>query len=228
MASGSFDYGLGQTNIDRSTGIRFGVIPQNDILQAWADSSEADYGPATCGECGNEAVSIDEVPFDLDDCKVVGQVGYFRKRNARSIPRKHRAACGGHEEWRDEGREYACLSCARSFDSDDAFGDEPTGYVLDDGEYKAESGSDGDVFVTLSPYFTYGPLCSPCAPGAVYLRDGDEEGAKAYCFAPDWFNWFTDDGKEAAGEYDGEKTSCPYPVFRVSDGARVYTPAKVE
>lgn len=52
--SRGIDYGLGQTNIDRTTGIRFGVIPVNEVCQAWYDSSEADYGPATCGECGTE------------------------------------------------------------------------------------------------------------------------------------------------------------------------------
>lgn len=36
------DYGGGQTNIDHETGIRFGVIPANDVLQAWADSAEDD------------------------------------------------------------------------------------------------------------------------------------------------------------------------------------------
>jgi hypothetical protein len=34
------DYGNGMTNKDRDTGIRYGVISQNDVLQAWADSSD--------------------------------------------------------------------------------------------------------------------------------------------------------------------------------------------
>ena len=37
------DYGLGKTNIDTDTGIRFGVISQNEVLQAWCDSSESVY-----------------------------------------------------------------------------------------------------------------------------------------------------------------------------------------
>jgi|SRR5581483_6350153 len=49
------DYGKGQTNIGRKTGIRYGVISlNNDVLQAWADSSEPDYGPATCPRCGSK------------------------------------------------------------------------------------------------------------------------------------------------------------------------------
>ena len=38
------DYGRGVTNIDAETGIRYGVIPMNAVLQAWADSAEPNYG----------------------------------------------------------------------------------------------------------------------------------------------------------------------------------------
>lgn len=47
------DYGGGITNIDTKTGIRYGVIPVNDVLQAWADSSETVY-TARCPECGTD------------------------------------------------------------------------------------------------------------------------------------------------------------------------------
>jgi hypothetical protein len=87
-----------------------------------------------------------------------------------------------------------------------------------------QGGDDCDIFVMKSPYYTFGPFCSPCAPGAVYLRNGDTDGEKAYCFAPDWFpNW---DEEEITGVYCDEKTSCPYPVFRVSDDVCVFSPKK--
>jgi len=41
--SAGIDYGRGQTNIDHETGIRYGVIPVNDVLQAWSDESEPLY-----------------------------------------------------------------------------------------------------------------------------------------------------------------------------------------
>jgi len=44
MSDKGHDYGMGITNINPETGIRFGVIPQNDVLQAWCDGSEPDYG----------------------------------------------------------------------------------------------------------------------------------------------------------------------------------------
>ena len=42
------DYGMDKTNVDAETRIRYGVIPQNAVLQAWADSSEAYY---PCEDC---------------------------------------------------------------------------------------------------------------------------------------------------------------------------------
>ena len=49
------DYGLGRSNVDTATGIRFGVISQNEVLQAWADSSEPYYGETDDDE-------------EIDDC----------------------------------------------------------------------------------------------------------------------------------------------------------------
>lgn len=208
------DYGMGRTNMDTDTGIRFGVIPANDITQSWYDSSDPDYGKPSCGECGNEAVDLNadnEMPFDLDDLKTIRQEGTFRQHDVLRIPAKHRDDCGGHKEWHDEGRDYACLSCARSFDSDDAYGEEALGFNLDDGEYKAHQGGDDcDVFILESPYYTFAQYCSPCAPGACYLRNPvDSNGPKAYCFGPDWF--------------DSERP-CPYPVYRVDNDECIYTP----
>ena len=218
------DYGLGRTNIDQATGIRYGVIPANDLGESWYESSEPDYGPPSCGKCGNEAIEIDNVPFDLDDCKTIRQDGDFRKHDVLRIPKEYRDDCGGHKEWHNEGRDYACLGCARSFDSDDAFAEEAIGGTnLDDGEYQAHQGhDDSDVFILKSPYYTRAQFCSPCAPGAAYLRNPCEDGPKAYCFAPDWFRPWKDD--QVTGEYDGERTSCPYPVWRVEDDELVFKP----
>lgn len=53
------DYGLGQTNIDHENGIRFGVIPANDIIPEARDDFEMYYGDPSCGHCGNEAVPFE-------------------------------------------------------------------------------------------------------------------------------------------------------------------------
>jgi hypothetical protein len=131
--SKGIDYGMGLVNIDHENGIRFGVIHQNEVLQVWADSSEADYGDPTCGSCGNALTEAD----DTNDIEVEG--------------------------------EYYCETCETWCDSDDAYADEPLGFHLDDGEYTATQGGDGDIFITKSPYFTRAQFCSPCAPGACYL-----------------------------------------------------------
>ena len=47
------DYGNGKTNINTDTGIRFGVIPLNDVVQAWADSSQPWYGDTPEEEIGD-------------------------------------------------------------------------------------------------------------------------------------------------------------------------------
>jgi len=41
--SAGIDYGMGTVNIDQETGIRYGVIPVNDVCQAWSDESEPVY-----------------------------------------------------------------------------------------------------------------------------------------------------------------------------------------
>lgn len=50
------DYGRGLTNVDHETGIRYGVISVNEVCQAWADSSESDYGDPSCPGCGGDVV----------------------------------------------------------------------------------------------------------------------------------------------------------------------------
>jgi hypothetical protein len=153
------DYGMGQTNIDRETGIRYGVINLNseDMTEfAWEDF-EADYGDPTCGKCGNELVTFDE-------------------------DRGH----GDYEE--EDGQDLACEYCERTCeDGSDIYGEEPIGWTLDDGEYEATASADGDCFIVKSPYFTRAEFCSPCAPGAGHLGSPDPDGPRTYCFGHDWF-----------------------------------------
>jgi hypothetical protein len=189
------DYGRGQTNIDHKTGIHYGVISQHSVSQAWYDSAESDYGTPHCGECGNDATPSDS--HDLPDDVV-------------------------EADWFD-GKDFCCLSCERCFWSEEAYSDEPLGWALDDGEYKAVDCLDSDIMILFSPYYTYGPFCSPCVPGAINLDDADMDDKtgktaqqfhadakyvgypRAYCFGHDWF--------------DGGK--APYRVFRVSDDTEV-------
>lgn len=63
------DYGNGMTNIDVETGIRFGVINQNEVLQAWADDSEADYGEPSCPDCGYSVRQMTERDDRVYECE---------------------------------------------------------------------------------------------------------------------------------------------------------------
>lgn len=60
------DYGLGMTNIDKKSGIRFGVIPAHEVLEAWAGKSEPYYGEPTCPKCGLEVM---EAYYDERTCR---------------------------------------------------------------------------------------------------------------------------------------------------------------
>lgn len=168
--SKGIDYGMGQTNIDKSNGIRYGVIPSHDVCQAWADSSEADYGKPDTSDCG--------------------------------CPN-----CGHNDnEQREWGDSLICEECGESYEVELPDCCEPLAHISTDKDYEArQSNDDCDIFITSSPFYTYAPFCSPCAPGACYLRDAEEGGEKAYCFGHDYF----DEG------------IAPYPVYRVADDTQV-------
>lgn len=194
MASRGIDYGLGRTNIDKATGIRYGVISVHAITQAWYDSAEADYGSPTCPKCQREA----------DEPSAFGDT--FKD--------------GRPDDYTDEPYEsddYVCVECRHFFGSESAFGDEPLGWYLKDAEYEAVDCLDSDVMVIRSPFYTFGPYCSPCVPGGITLYDDEraleydaETGNKAYCFGHDWF----DEGK------------APYRVYRVEDDSEVLPEAR--
>ena len=168
------DYGMGKTNIDPKTGIRYGVISQNSVSGDALDDMVSDYGPPTCPKCGSPAVDIgaDGVP-DLGDDVI---------------------AANWAQEALHGWDEYACIACKYTFGSDSAFGDEAIGQYLDNNKYKVYNCLQSDLMVIMSPYWTYARFCSPCVPGAgdldAKVHDGQGD-CKAYCLGHDWF----DDGK---------------------------------
>lgn len=171
MINPGIDYGSGRTNIDHATGIRYGVISQHAVTQAWCNSSEPDYGPATCPGCGNDAV-------------------------------EYHADAHSHFAQDHGCADYACEQCEESFDSGDAFGEEPRGWSYAGDGYELVDCLDSDIMVLKSPFYTIGDYCSPCVPGGVSLESPNADGAKAYCLGHDWF----------------EGGSAPYPVYSVETG----------
>jgi len=162
MSNIGIDYGrIGQVNRNKKTGIHYGVINQNECLDAWADCSEPYSGDPTCPRCGNICSDYDAEKHADFEC-----------------------ATSGCED-------YTCEDCECIWDSMDVFGDEPLSWVLDTDEYFAESDDCGDIFITKSPYYTYAQFCSPCAPGAGHLSnpmEPDSGAPKSYCFSHDFFD----------------------------------------
>lgn len=159
MSDAGIDYGLGHSNIDRETGIRYGVISQHDISQALADSDlDYDYGNPSCPKCGGDATPAEEIGGDVD----------------------------GDDEMDGSG-EFGCERCKMLLAADEAFADEPFGWSYEGDGYKLTDCLDSDVFVLKSPFYTHAAFCSPCVPGAGNLNDAREHGVKTYCLGHDWF-----------------------------------------
>jgi hypothetical protein len=134
------DYGMRMSNIDHETGIRYGVINQNEVLQVWADSSEPYYGKpsgAICPHCQAE--------FDVNQDETKEMV----------------------IDWNDE---IECIECKEKFVIEFDDFSEPLSFSYnEDGYICHQSADDTDIFIIKSPYYTFAGYCSPCAPGAGYL-----------------------------------------------------------
>ena len=218
------DYGMGLSNIDSKTGIRYGVISSRSlnpdvIYEVMSDG--ADYGKPTCPKCGG-------IVLDSGDDAI-----------PPSEERKDKAEGG---DWTYKGNDYVCLTCKRTYWSDRVYSEEPLGWAYNSDGYKLTDCLDSDVFVLESPFYTYAQFCSPCVPGAGNLDSPIDTplivfgggcrhfpavshginpaeicaecesglSPKIYCLGHDWFK---DD-------------KAPYRVFRVSDDTEVMPDGK--
>jgi ribosomal protein L37AE/L43A len=164
------DYSLGRTNIDHTTGIRYGVIPVSQFNEFFDDMFEAEYGDPTCPKCGN---TVNEKSLHKD---------YYCDQ----------CHCNDLDGIDQESQEYTDLYNdtikGNCYYSDQCFGDQPIGWTGTDSNYEYSADSDCiDAFITKSPYYTHAQFCSPCAPGACYLLNPCADGPKAYCFGHDCF-----------------------------------------
>ena len=187
MAYIGIDYASGTgSNTDPKTGIRYGVISQHSVSPNAADDLEPDYGEPHCPVCGNDVIAVDS----LSTTEAISQWENYSKHGCD---------------------DYACMTCEHFLDSSEVFADEAQGFTYDKDGYKLVDCLDSDIFVLLSPYYTYAQFCSPCVPSAGNLDTPllAEDGApKTYALGLDWFD---------------EYNSCPYKdnLYYVSDNTRV-------
>lgn len=157
------DYGLGKSNVDPSTGIRYGLIAINSCNQFIWDTLEADYGEPTCPDCGSE---VEDYNASIADNEIAPY----------TYPKY---GCA----------DYMCSDCQKVFDTAEVWPEEPNGYFFDDDGYSLVSGFDStELFVLKSRYYTHAQFCSPCAPGAGNLNHYIEDGPKTYCLDSTWFD----------------------------------------
>jgi len=161
--SAGIDYGLGTTNIDIATSIRYGVISQHSLMGEALEGMEPDYGDPHCPECGGNVLESSDVKHYV----------LWTRRMDRD---------GTHGCF-----DYACLACRQGFDSDACFSDEPIGYSCPDDEYELQSCLDSDIMVLKSPFYTHAQFCSPCVPGGGNLDSPMVGGVRAFALGHDWF-----------------------------------------
>ena len=98
-------------------------------------------------------------------------------------------ACGNEIEEVPEN--CTCEHCDYNAERDDEwYPDDPNCWKYDGEGYYLILNESNDIWVFKSPHTTTKwSHCSPCAPGAAYLDNGEEhENDPAYCLGPEWYD----------------------------------------
>ena len=94
-----YDYGRGKTNVSNvtlpgtATVIRYGVISQNEVMQAWCDESEGWYGKPHCPECGAE---LEDDVCDGHECECGYTIDWVGEDCYGDEPISHYVDGGGY------------------------------------------------------------------------------------------------------------------------------------
>lgn len=153
----SIDYGMGLANIDREAGIRYGVISVNRLASHAWDTIASEGTDLDYAEAVENLTS--ELAAAIDSVLRDYAATYDKRELAESIV----------ENLEIESRSGDCVR-----------------YAYESDGLAFTVCSDGDIFVTRSPFYTLADFCSPCAPGAGYL--GSDGNVKTYCLGPNWFD----------------------------------------
>ena len=144
-------------------GIHYGVIPLHDLAPWFAYEEFYD---------NSENLAIKEIELEIDE--LFEPIKEFAK-----------------ERELDKETDIEELKNAIEEDIFEYWDESEDSRLYEHDGYKIQL-IDSDLFIAESPYVTIGPLCSPCALGAVYLPSADgKHGHMAYCLPDDFF----EDGK---------------------------------
>lgn len=216
------DYGLGQSNIDKSTGIRFGVVAQNschpeaveDIFQNGTDvafaQAKKDFLDVVVERIhhwfnNHSFLNVDEKKQRAKFKEIVLE----GLKNCAGSSLSERVAEDTTENWGKTSERDEIIQDAQAA-VDNHFGDhyESDGglndYTYEKDGYQLTGCLQTDLFIIKSKFYSYAQFCSPCVPGAGNLDSpmGPETGApRCYCLGHDWF----------------EHDKAPYRVWRVED-----------
>lgn len=137
----SIDYGMGKTNIDTETGIRYGFIYMNNVSN----------------------FAIDDIIQNGDDLSYEE----WKLELAKSIEQALLSAIRDYGHY-DGSLEQVALDIAEETDYEPG---DTTTYEYKDDDIHLETTSDNGIFILKSKYYTLCELCSPCAPGAGYIEN---------------------------------------------------------
>lgn len=157
------DYGLGQSNIDKATGIHYGMIAQNSVMP---EALEDVFNGRDLGYEQEEQELKDKLRHALSD--------YFSDHS-----------------WGDANKPTRLAQAVDSaFDALDGWSDnlESSGPYYYESEETLQTTDRGELWVFKSPFYTFAQFCSPCVPGAGNLDSPCETGPKTYCLGHDWFD----------------------------------------
>ncbi len=198
------DYGLGRSNVDTKTGIRYGLISVNSE-RLNHDATEYIYEGKNLSFENYQNQVKKELRSALSD--------YFFDNHW------HNTETGEKEPSRLDNAVDAAFEAIEQELSDSYQSDNDT-YLYEKDGYRIQTG-ESDFWVLQSPFYTFAQFCSPCAPGAGNLdcplsfeRDASDQPLeiattldqnKTFCLGHDWF----------------EDCKAPYPVFSVETGKEV-------
>lgn len=196
------DYGLGKSNMDAETCIRYGVIAQSSVSPESVD--DIWHGPHS------RDLAFEAAENELKDKLRAVLSDYFSDHKR-----------GSKGDGMNDGTSRLDVAVEDAFNALDGWAenlDTETEPLYEHDGYKIARCLETDLFVLKSPFYTYAQFCSPCVPGAgnldspfdgpveMWAKAAEESGfPKVYCLGHDWF----------------DDNLAPYPVFRVDNNEQV-------